>query len=55
MKCVFKQQHWQMCDLKNDRPPMHVILAMPFNFILRTSHLSVYITEIPSFYYGNAT
>ena len=30
----------------------HVILAMPFNFILSSSHLYY---RIPSFYYGNAT
>ena len=30
----------------------HVILAMPFNFILK---VVIYITEIPSFYYGIAT
>ena len=42
----------QNTDTKN-RP--YVILVLPFNFILSSSHLSVYIIEISSVYHDNAT
>ena len=33
----------------------HVSLAMLFNFIYSSSHLQMYIIEIPSVYYGIVT